>query len=264
MAEGKTSRALQVVARALGRLGRERARAAGDVTPQQAEAMQLVAERGVLSTSEFAQLLGIDPSTASRNLAGLERTGYIVRRRGADDGRQTDVRLTSRGKRMAEAVSAEWTTACARMRLMHWLASSREIGPSRQPGSSQEGFPPGSPSGLSLVALPTLLARQPRSRLLGAVGLAALGVGSSTALSASDSRFLARELVRRARRVCCLASLASDLAHELAVHGGEPARALRLAFPRALGRRIVRRLGRLGRLRRLGRTVRSQVLIVRL
>jgi DNA-binding MarR family transcriptional regulator len=115
MAEGKTSRALQVVARALGRLGRERARAAGDVTPQQAEAMQLVAERGVLSTSEFAQLLGIDPSTASRNLAGLERTGYIVRRRGADDGRQTDVRLTSRGKRMAEAVSAEWTTACALM-----------------------------------------------------------------------------------------------------------------------------------------------------
>ena len=36
VAEAKTARALQVVARALGRLGRVRARA-GDVTPQQAD-----------------------------------------------------------------------------------------------------------------------------------------------------------------------------------------------------------------------------------
>jgi len=113
MAEGKTARALQVVARTLGRLGRERARAAGDVTHQQAEALQLIAERGVVSTSVLAALLGIDPSTASRNLAGLERGGYIVRRRGSDDGRQTDVRLTSRGRRTAEAASSEWSAACA-------------------------------------------------------------------------------------------------------------------------------------------------------
>jgi DNA-binding MarR family transcriptional regulator len=109
-----TARALQVVARALGRVGRERARA-GDVTPQQAEALQLVAERGAVSTSTLALKLGIDPSTASRNLAGLERAGYIVRRRGMDDGRQTDVRLTPRGKRTAEAVSTEWTQAYSRL-----------------------------------------------------------------------------------------------------------------------------------------------------
>lgn len=112
--EGKTVRALQVVARGLGRLGRDRARATGaDLTPQQAEALQLLIERGVISTSAIAQMLGIDPSTASRNLAGLERRGYIVRRRGAEDGRQTDVRLTSRGKRTAEAVCSGWTTAYA-------------------------------------------------------------------------------------------------------------------------------------------------------
>lgn len=110
--DAKTARALQLVARALGRLGRERARA-GDVTPQQAEALQLIAERGAISTSSLAMLLGIDPSTASRNLAGLERGGYIVRRRGADDGRQTDVRLTPRGKRTAEAVTTEWGSAYA-------------------------------------------------------------------------------------------------------------------------------------------------------
>jgi DNA-binding MarR family transcriptional regulator len=112
MGEIKTARVLQVVARSLGRLGRERARA-GDVTPQQAEALQLIADRGAISTSSLAELLGIDPSTASRNLGGLERRGLIVRKRGADDGRQTDVRLTPRGKRTADAVSVQWNTAYA-------------------------------------------------------------------------------------------------------------------------------------------------------
>ena len=110
MGEIKTARALQVLARSLGRLGRERARA-GEITPQQAEALQLIADRGAISTSSLADVLGIDPSTASRNLGGLERRGLIVRRRGADDGRQTDVRLTPRGKRTADTVSLEWATA---------------------------------------------------------------------------------------------------------------------------------------------------------
>lgn len=110
MGEIKTARALQVLARSLGRLGRERARA-GEITPQQAEALQLIADRGAISTSSLADVLGIDPSTASRNLGGLERRGLIVRRRGADDGRQTDVRLTPRGKRTADTVSVEWATA---------------------------------------------------------------------------------------------------------------------------------------------------------
>jgi DNA-binding MarR family transcriptional regulator len=107
--DSKTIRTLQGVARALSRLSRERARAAGaDLTPQQAESLQLLAERGVTSTSTLAH-----PSTASRNLAGLERRGYIVRRRGTEDGRQTDVRLTARGKRTAEAVSSGWSEVMA-------------------------------------------------------------------------------------------------------------------------------------------------------
>ncbi len=110
MSDPKTARALQVVARALGRLGRERARS-GDVTPQQADALQVVLERGAMSTSALAAMLGIDPSTASRNLAGLERGGYIARKRGTEDGRQTDVRHTPRGKRTAESVSHEWAPA---------------------------------------------------------------------------------------------------------------------------------------------------------
>ncbi len=98
------ARAVQTVARGLGRISRERARA-GDVTPQQAETLQLIAERGAVSTSSLAQLLGIDPSTASRNLAGLEDAGLVTRKKASDDGRQTDVRLTPRGKRAADAVA---------------------------------------------------------------------------------------------------------------------------------------------------------------
>lgn len=102
--QDRFARALLAVARGLGRIARERARA-GDVTPQQAETLQLIAERGALSTSTLAELLGIDPSTASRNLSGLERIGLIARQKGADDGRQTDVRLTPRGRRAAQSVT---------------------------------------------------------------------------------------------------------------------------------------------------------------
>jgi DNA-binding MarR family transcriptional regulator len=103
--QDRFARALLAVARGLGRIARERARA-GDVTPQQAETLQLIAERGALSTSTLATLLGIDPSTASRNLSGLERAGLIARQKGSDDGRQTDVRLTPRGRRAAQTVGS--------------------------------------------------------------------------------------------------------------------------------------------------------------
>ena len=103
--QDRFARAIQVVQRGLGRLSRERARG-GDVTPQQAETLQLLADRGALSTSALAQLLGIDSSTASRNLSGLERAGYVARQKGADDGRQTDVRLTPRGKRAADSATS--------------------------------------------------------------------------------------------------------------------------------------------------------------
>src|SRR5579862_7812419 len=106
------ARALVALTRGLGRIARERARG-GDVTPQQAETLQLIAERGALSTSTLATLLGIDPSTASRNLSGLERAGLITRQKGSDDGRQTDVRLTPRGRRAAQSVGGSASTALA-------------------------------------------------------------------------------------------------------------------------------------------------------
>jgi DNA-binding MarR family transcriptional regulator len=112
--QDRFSRVMMSVARGLGRIGRERARS-GDVTPQQAETLQLIAERGAVSTSTLATLLGIDPSTASRNLSGLEREGFITRKKGSDDGRQTDVRLSPRGKRTAESVTTDAAGAFAEL-----------------------------------------------------------------------------------------------------------------------------------------------------
>ena len=105
-------RAVQTVARGLGRISRERARA-DDVTPQQAETLQLIADRGAVSTSTLATLLGIDPSTASRNLAGLQKAGLVTRKKASEDGRQTDVRLTPKGKRAADAATASSAQALA-------------------------------------------------------------------------------------------------------------------------------------------------------
>jgi DNA-binding MarR family transcriptional regulator len=108
--QDRFARALLAVARGLGRIARERARS-GDVTPQQAETLQLIAERGAMSTTTLATMLGIDPSTASRNLSGLERAGLITRQKGSDDGRQTDVRLTPRGRRAAQTVGSGASSA---------------------------------------------------------------------------------------------------------------------------------------------------------
>ena len=83
------------------------------MTPQPAEPLQLIADRGAVSTSTLATLLGIDPSTASRNLAGLQKAGLVTRKKASEDGRQTDVRLTPKGKRAADAATASSAQALA-------------------------------------------------------------------------------------------------------------------------------------------------------
>jgi DNA-binding MarR family transcriptional regulator len=118
-------RAVQIVARGLGRISRECAHA-GKVTPQQAETLQLINERGAVSTSMLAVMLGIDPSTASRNLKHLEeKKGYITRKKDSEDARQTDVRLTPRGKRTADAVNGD--SAQAFLLLMEKLPRSERV-----------------------------------------------------------------------------------------------------------------------------------------
>ena len=57
--------------------------------------------------------------------------------------------------------------------------------------------------------------------------LSAARVGGMTPFSACFARLLAREFMGGSGRMCGLASLARNLAHELAIHRGEPARPTR-------------------------------------
>ena len=120
------ARALLAVARGLGRIARERARS-GEVTRNRLRRCSSLPS-AELSTSTLATLLGIDPSTASRNLSGLERAGLIARQKGSDDGRRTDVRLTPKGRRSASVGSgaaAAFALSSTRCRATSARASSR-------------------------------------------------------------------------------------------------------------------------------------------
>ncbi len=93
--------ALRRVVRGVGRL--ERDVVCCDVTLQQFDTMRLLADSPKLNM-ELAHSLGIDLSTASRNLAKLEAAGYVERVRVAEDGRATANRLTRKGKRCLDTL----------------------------------------------------------------------------------------------------------------------------------------------------------------
>jgi DNA-binding MarR family transcriptional regulator len=61
--------------------------------------------KGVRSQGELAALLRLERSTVSRLIQQLERRGWIVRDRAPDDGRARLVRLTGRGRRMADDIA---------------------------------------------------------------------------------------------------------------------------------------------------------------
>jgi len=91
-------------ATARARVGRlERDVVCCDVTLQQFDTMRLIGEGARLS-NDLAQALGIDLSTASRNLAKLEAGGYVERVAVAEDGRAVANRLTRKGKRCLESL----------------------------------------------------------------------------------------------------------------------------------------------------------------
>lgn len=54
---------------------------------------------GALSQRQIAERLGVTEQTTSRMVAGLERSGYIVRAPHAHDRRRRTVQLTPRGRR---------------------------------------------------------------------------------------------------------------------------------------------------------------------
>jgi DNA-binding MarR family transcriptional regulator len=99
--KGEFASALRRLVRGVGRL--ERDVVCCEVTLQQFDTLRLLCDGARLNT-DLAQALGIDLSTASRNLAKLEAGGYVERVPVAEDGRATANRLTRKGKRCLETL----------------------------------------------------------------------------------------------------------------------------------------------------------------
>jgi DNA-binding MarR family transcriptional regulator len=94
------------IARGVARVEREQV-CCGDVTWQQFDTLRAVHERGAMTTGALARHFGIDLSTASRNLAVLERGGYLARVRDRDDARHVANRLTAKGRRCVESLRCD-------------------------------------------------------------------------------------------------------------------------------------------------------------
>lgn len=71
----------------------------GDLTLEQFQTMRAIerSERATIGSLSSEQ--GVDLSTMSRNVALLERNGYLVRTRSDEDARVVLARLTAKGKR---------------------------------------------------------------------------------------------------------------------------------------------------------------------
>ena len=71
----------------------------GDLTLEQFQTLRSVSLSERASIGSLSADLHVDLSTMSRNVALLERNGYLLRARSAEDGRIVEVKLTAKGKR---------------------------------------------------------------------------------------------------------------------------------------------------------------------
>ncbi len=71
----------------------------GDLTLEQFQTLRAVSVAERSSIGSLSSDLHVDLSTMSRNVTVLERNGYLLRARSAEDGRIVHVELTGKGKR---------------------------------------------------------------------------------------------------------------------------------------------------------------------
>jgi DNA-binding MarR family transcriptional regulator len=74
-----------------------------------------LAARGPMTIGALASLLGIERTTMTRNLALLEKHGWIWHRADDDDSRARRVGIKPAGRRKAEAAFPAWRLAQARI-----------------------------------------------------------------------------------------------------------------------------------------------------
>jgi DNA-binding MarR family transcriptional regulator len=59
---------------------------------------------GPMRAGDLAESAGLDPSTVSRHLQGLQDDGYVRRNPDPEDGRATVVAVTARGRQLVDTV----------------------------------------------------------------------------------------------------------------------------------------------------------------
>lgn len=78
------------------------------LTVSQCYALQALAGRGVLPSSELARYLGLDLSSTTRVVDQLVRKKLAVRRRKRDDARVREVEITEGGRRLINRMEADF------------------------------------------------------------------------------------------------------------------------------------------------------------
>src|SRR6202142_3745492 len=91
-------RVLLSVGRALEHMQRDQV-CCGDLTLQQFDTLKRISTVERTTLGSIAADLGIDLSTASRNLTRLDKQGYVSKARDESDARTVLLRLTTKGKR---------------------------------------------------------------------------------------------------------------------------------------------------------------------
>lgn len=79
----------------------------GELTLEQFQTLRALGASDQLSMGALSGLLRVDLSTMSRNVSLLERNGYLLRSRSAEDGRVVRVGITAKGKRALETLRCE-------------------------------------------------------------------------------------------------------------------------------------------------------------
>jgi DNA-binding MarR family transcriptional regulator len=79
----------------------------GELTLEQFQTLRAISVSEQLSIGSLSTQLRVDLSTMSRNVTVLERNGYLLRARSADDARVVYVRLTTKGKRALETLRCD-------------------------------------------------------------------------------------------------------------------------------------------------------------
>lgn len=76
--------------------------------PGQEILLMQLAEKDGKPQKSLCESIGLDHSTVAKSVARLERDGLIERRKCPEDGRISQVHLTSRGREMTDAIARVW------------------------------------------------------------------------------------------------------------------------------------------------------------